>query len=522
MGQDAQPAALRLPAYARVGAVGLALVSYAAAWGSLGLLVSYAAVRLARRLGPQAEAGAGPLPCDRAAFEALEQTCRMGAAACRRLMLDLRREMRRGLQADGAEGGGLKMVPSHVTALPGGDEAGTFFALDLGGTNFRVVKVVLGKLKGEVLSAEGDEVAIPPEAMTGTMGGLFDFMAAATVRAIRKRGGPARVVLGFTFSYPCRQTALAAGTLIEWTKGFDIPDGVGQDVVALLTAALARRGVDATVAALVNDTVGTLAAAKYADDDAVLGVILGTGTNAAYVEKVRRIAKYAPPPGAAPADSMVINMEWGALSSPAFPWLAADREVDAASPNPGKQHFEKFVSGMYLGDIVRRTLIHLAEGHADAAVLRALRGGRIETSHVSLVDGDPHRACPKARSLLLKELEIPAEHCPEGLVRLTKAVCGLVRRRAARMAGAAIAAVLEHVEDAVPPSTPGCGPSRRAVVAVDGGLYQHYARYRADVEEALEDLLGEASKPVELVLTNDGSGLGAALLAASTCRGLEE
>jgi hexokinase len=41
----------------------------------------------------------------------------------------------------------------------------------------------------------------------------------------------------------------------------------------------------------INDTVGTLAAGSYNDEDAVIGVILGTGSNAAYVEKASDIPK---------------------------------------------------------------------------------------------------------------------------------------------------------------------------------------------------------------------------------------
>jgi hexokinase len=47
------------------------------------------------------------------------------------------------------------------------DEDGLFYALDLGGTNFRVLRVQLGgKEKGVVQQYE--EVAIPPHLMVGT------------------------------------------------------------------------------------------------------------------------------------------------------------------------------------------------------------------------------------------------------------------------------------------------------------------------------------------------------------------
>lgn len=42
----------------------------------------------------------------------------------------------------------------------------------------------------------------------------------------------------------------------------------------------------------VNDTVGTLAGGRYHDKDVAVAVILGTGTNAAYVENAHAIPKW--------------------------------------------------------------------------------------------------------------------------------------------------------------------------------------------------------------------------------------
>ena len=70
-----------------------------------------------------------------------------------------------------------------------------------------------------------------------------------------------------------------------------------------------QRGINLEVRALANDTVGTMEAAAYANPDTVMGVILGTGTNAAYIEKGSKLGKWKGPP----CDEMVINTEWGNL-----------------------------------------------------------------------------------------------------------------------------------------------------------------------------------------------------------------
>lgn len=47
------------------------------------------------------------------------------------------------------------------------DEQGFFYALDLGGTNFRVMRVLLGGKQDRVVKQEFEEVSIPPPLMTG-------------------------------------------------------------------------------------------------------------------------------------------------------------------------------------------------------------------------------------------------------------------------------------------------------------------------------------------------------------------
>lgn len=53
--------------------------------------------------------------------------------------------------------------------------------------------------------------------------------------------------LGFTFSFPVTQTAVDAGMLLRWTKGFNCPGAVGNDIVQLLQEALDRNEVNVHV-----------------------------------------------------------------------------------------------------------------------------------------------------------------------------------------------------------------------------------------------------------------------------------
>ncbi|TYH64718.1 hypothetical protein ES332_D06G006100v1 [Gossypium tomentosum] len=288
----------------------------------------------------------------------LQQDCATPLPVLRNVAASMSDDIRAGLAVDG--GSDLKMILSYVDSLPTGDEKGLFYALDLGGTNFRVLRVELGGKDKRVIAIESDQVSIPQELMSATSEELFDFIASALANFAHKDGNfPGKKgEIGFTFSFPVKQTSIDSGILIKWTKGFAVSGTAGKDVVACLNEAMDRKGIDMRVSALVNDTVATLAGARYWDDDVMVAVILGTGTNACYVERMDCIPKFQGE--FSPSGRTIVNLEWGAFSK-GLPLTVFDRDMDAASINPGEQIFEKTISGMYLGEIARRALLHMAE-----------------------------------------------------------------------------------------------------------------------------------------------------------------
>jgi hexokinase len=92
-------------------------------------------------------------------------------------------------------------------------------------------------------------------------------------------------------------------------------------------------------------------------------------------------------------------------------------------------------------------------------------------------------------------------------------ICDIVARRAARLAAAGVAGILMKL------GRNGGINNQRSVIAIDGGLFEHYTKFRECLESTLGELLGEeASKSVAVKHANDGSGIGAALIAASQSR----
>lgn len=90
-------------------------------------------------------------------------------------------------------------------------------------------------------------------------------------------------------------------------------------------------------------------------------------------------------------------------------------------------------------------------------------------------------------------------------------VCDIVAKRAACLAAAGIHGILKKLGRDVPNTD-----KQRTVIAVNGGLYEHYTIFAECVESTLRDMLGEdVSSTIVIKLAKDGSGIGAALLAAA-------
>ncbi|KAK4351879.1 hypothetical protein RND71_027397 [Anisodus tanguticus] len=265
----------------------------------------------------------------------LQKDCATPLPVLRHVADAMAADMRAGLAVDGSSD--LKMILSYVDTLPTGNEKCLFYALDLGGTNFRVLRVQLGGKEKRVIAAEFEQVSIPQELMFATSEELFDFIASALGKSAQKEGGKFELPqgrtreIGFTFSFPVKQTSIKSGILIKWTKGFAVSGTAGKDVVACLNEAMERQGMYMQVSALVNDTVGTLAGARYWDDNVMVAVILGTGTNACYVERADAIPKLTKRMSKSPIT--IVNTEWGAFSN-GLPLTEFDREMDAESINP--------------------------------------------------------------------------------------------------------------------------------------------------------------------------------------------
>jgi hexokinase len=133
------------------------------------------------------------------------------------------------------------MFPTFVRDVSNGKEEGKYLALDLGGTNFRVLLI---ELHGDQFLMDNEIFSLPQEVMLGSGEELFDHIAQCLASFMEQRNVKQyKLPLGFTFSFPCIQEELTKARLVAWTKGFNCAGVVGEDVVQLLRNAINRRGV---------------------------------------------------------------------------------------------------------------------------------------------------------------------------------------------------------------------------------------------------------------------------------------
>lgn len=464
-------------------------------------------------------------------------------------VLEFLRQMNEGLQKDGTS---ISQIPTYVTGVPNGTEKGLYMAVDLGGTNFRVCSV---HLNGDTtFNLTFSKVPIPKELMVAkTSKELFAFLAKQIEQFlkthheehfeayVRRRKNSKTVEgyedesvfrLGFTFSFPVQQYGINKGSLIRWTKGFDIPDAIGKDVCALLQDEIDLLHLPVKVAALVNDTVGTLMARSYESPGktpTLIGAIFGTGTNGAYVEKLANLQKSVDGEYDNSTGEMIINTEWGSFDNQlnVLPNTVYDAKLDRDSVNPGFQIFEKRVSGMFLGEIVRLAVVDLYENPSVSLFKQVdssangpktttrvgdgsglLKQWGLDSSLMSTAAADSTPELSTLRQELESQLQIRSASVEDA--QAFRDIAGAVGRRAARLSAVALAGIViqsgrlkETKDEAVD-------------IGADGSLVEYYPAFRETIQEALKAINGigaEGAERIRIGIAKDGSGVGAALIA---------
>lgn len=265
-----------------------------------------------------------------------------------------------------------KVVDKHVIVI------------DAGGTNFRSCLVTF----------DGDGTASISEMEKTKMPGVEkelskkDFFAqfAANLEHLKNKAD----CIGFCFSYPMEITEDGDGILLGFSKEVKAPDVVGSKIGECLKAELLSRGWNKiNKITLLNDTVAALLAGHAIapagkNYSSYIGLILGTGLNAAYIQPETDLMK-----------KQIVVCESG--KTRAVTRSDFDVAFDKTTVTPGTFYMEKSCSGAYLGPVS----LLVIKGAADDGLFSKPFAEKIcALESLTLIDLDKYLHRPADDSLL--------------------------------------------------------------------------------------------------------------------------
>lgn len=409
---------------------------------------------------------------------------------------------------NGLEGSSLQMENTYVPDLINGTEEGQFLALDLGGTNFRVI--LLEMKAGKIVREEVQYYQVPEEKRLGPGEDLFDFLAVCIYDFTDKLAlgdSCQSLPLGFTFSFPMTQTALNQGVLVSWTKSFNCPGVVGKDVVGLLNHSLAKvkpdnqKNLTIEVVAILNDTTGTLVKGAYDRPNTCIGLILGTGCNGAYFERSENVLRWHG--GKYDCKNVIIDPEFGAFGDNGcldFIKTQFDKAIDVSSLLPQSFTYEKYFAGKYIGELARIVMVGMNKERLlfpcqDVEGL-LIKDAFPSTMLTEVVEDNLNQSTERTINVLKKF----SANCSPDDALIVQHICVVISERAALLVGIPMAVFLRRMR------------TQEGHIAVTGSLYKCHPNLKARMEYFIRKYYPEWKG--ESFLSDDGSGKGAGLIAA--------
>ena len=397
-------------------------------------------------------------------------------------------QMRRGLSG---QKGTLDMIPTYLATENQVPHGRRVIVADAGGTHFRVATVHFDDNNTPVVD-HLEKFTMPGIERQLDKTEFFEAMA-EYFKAVADTSED----IGFCFSYPVEIQPNKDGRMIRFSKEIKVSGVAGELVGESLNRAMAHIGLPAQKhIVLLNDTVATLLAGvgyQNRDFDSFIGFILGTGTNAAYVEQNANIIKHK---DLDPAGSQIINTESGGMSAGYQGTL--DIGFDKTTVNPGVHMFEKMVSGGYLGPLCQFVLARAADDglFAKAAAEKIKALSPFDTRWMNAFLRYPYGDNPLA------------EACRRGTDRDTLTAWTLADRlteRAAKLAAINLAAMAVKTGRGTDPTRPIC-------IVAEGTTFYKMRAVKPRVEYYLKDYL-EHQKAIytEIVHIDNATLTGAAI-----------
>ncbi len=252
-------------------------------------------------------------------------------------------EMNKGLNGEESS---LKMIPSYLKYKKITNSE-SIIVIDAGGTNLRI-GIVKFLENGQYFLDSYKKTTLPGIDREYTKEEFFDYIykfIKDEVRDYKK--------IGFCFSYPMEKFPNKDGKLIKWTKEVKAPEVVGEFIGKNILYVFDKYEKTKRDIVLLNDTVaslfGGIANSNIRDYENFIGLIVGTGCNSAYLEKLRNIKKLNKEEYRQD-EEMVINLESGNFDK--LKITDIDKILNEESLDPYNQILEKMVSGRYLMKLI--------------------------------------------------------------------------------------------------------------------------------------------------------------------------
>lgn len=460
-------------------------------------------------------------------------------------MIDMSKQIR-GQFRDCLQTNPYCMLPSYTHALPTGSEKGTYLALDVGGSTFRVALIELSGRDEEmrIVKVNSSYIDNSVKLLKGTE--FFDWMASKIDTVLKEVGsdygrGDMALPIGLSWSFPIDQTSVGSGKVIQMGKGFHCSDGTeGMDIGKLLMDSCRKRDLNVEMAAIVNDSSAALLSRAYVDPKTRMSLILGTGTNMAIHFPVHEIgmSKFGTRPDGwfDYAKHVIINSEMSMFGGGVLPMTRWDDVLNSTHLRPNYQPLEYMITGRYLGEIVRLIIVEAVEtaGLFEGELPHSMREPySFDTSIVAFIEEDSSVSMATSAALLQKEHTFPSYPSVEDL-RFLRRISQFVSRRSAGYLATAIHSMWCLSNEVEYPNKPNPDllakeapevtvvesedSDQNLTIACDGTVINKYPGFRDICQKYLDQLAEQShsstSSPIRLVPAHESAILGAAVAVA--------
>jgi hexokinase len=427
------------------------------------------------------------------------------------------------------------MLPSYCHNLPTGKEKGTYIALDVGGSTFRVALVELRGRDGQqtpMVIKHMSTSRIDERIRKLPSTAFFDWMAERIHAVLGKEQGSWAsdhpLPLGLAWSFPLEQTSHRGGKMQGMGKGFSChEDTIGLDLGALIEAACARRQLNVRLDAIVNDSSATLLSQAYIDPATSMGLILGTGTNAAAYLPTACMGKtkfgIRDPTWFENAEKVITNTELSMFGKSILPETRWDETLNAQHQCPDFQPLEYMTTGRYLGEVLRLIMVEaVATGELfNGALPDVLREGySLDTEFLARLEHDQSKDLTDSITMIQTTFGLNTPPSAQEVSFLRSAAESISYRASAFIAIAVHALwALQKDTDINPTTATG---ARKTSIACNGSVILKYPGFKIRCEDFIRQMIVEGSPPrgvvspetVVLESTNEAAVFGAAVAVA--------